>query len=133
MATTTETLPSNFDHQLQLGSYQDQEYQVAAGPPSRPVSSRPTTRTHPGRASFAEDVSVSSRPKTSHVSGRRRWRSPPREEHEFTHQQEEQEMQENRAKIRNQNGHGQENGQQHDLNGNEPGSPLLQPKTTIYR
>lgn len=119
-ATTTETIANNFDHQLKLGSpvkrfndpYQDQ-------PPTpvtaRPVSSRPTTRSQ--RTSFSDELPTAqqastARPKTSHVSGRRRWAEQPpapKEQDEFSPDE-------------------------IDIpNNTAPGSPTLRPTTYIYR
>ena len=102
--TTTETLTN-----MKLAS-SPVKYEVEPEPmPVRPVSSRPA-RT-PSRASFAEEQAVSpvkGRPKTSHVSGRRRWGgSPPPH-----------------PKV--------EESPEEDLP-HAPDSPTLRPMTNIYR
>lgn len=91
----TETLSQNFANL---------EFEPAT--PVRPVSSRPNIRT-PSRASFSESNEIApSRPKTSHVSSRRRWRSPPKE---------------------------QEISPEEEIDVPIPASPKLKPTTHIYR
>ena len=84
MATTTETLTNNFADQLSLDSPVKQraaavhDFTTASPAASRPTSSHPR-RMRPSAFNDEDDVvgdhfqSNSSRPKTSHVSGRRRW------------------------------------------------------------
>ena len=132
MATTTETLTSNFSDQLSLDSSIKSRSpyinQFNSPAPSRPTSSHPR-RSRPiyhdqeedhhqeqhyiGSSNNDQDHLPSSpnkaRPKTSHVSGRRRWIPETHDEEESNSKQKYQDQ---------------------DF---VPDSPSLRPMTSIYR